>query len=77
MSENLSSPLTEVEKESLSDLFAKDPLKLDRKDIDRICAELRAQRAKWASEDHEKPKKKEKATLTEGQMNDLLDGITL
>lgn len=74
------SPLTEVAKDSLAVLFAKDPFQLTKLDITAICTELRAQRARWMIEEKAKPIKKEakarkeKATaLNEKDINDLLD----
>ncbi len=80
MEQSLTSPLTEVAKDSLASLFAKDPFQLTKTDITAICIELRAQRARWMIEEKAKPIKKEakarkeKATLlNEGEINDLLD----
>jgi hypothetical protein len=41
------SPLSEASSESLSELFAKDPLELTTEDISRVVSELRAQRERW------------------------------
>ena len=68
-----SSPLTEVNKNSLADLFAKDPCKLTKEDVTEICRELRAKRNQWATEDA-KPKRK-KESINQGDMNDLLNNL--
>lgn len=80
MEQSLTSPLTEVVKDSLASLFAKDPFQLTKIDITAICMELRAQRARWMIEEKAKPVKKEAkarrdkaTTLNEGEINDLLD----
>jgi hypothetical protein len=42
------SPLAEANPESLQELFDKDPLQLTDPDIDRVVAELRTMRERWA-----------------------------
>lgn len=82
-SENLpleTSPLTEVPQESLSELFQRDPLKLTKTDLERICKELRAQRAQWQIEDaakQAKPKKAKAAAkpLMDAELNSILDDL--
>lgn len=77
MSENLQSPLNEVEKNSLAELFARDPEKLTKEDLGAICVELRAQRAKWQVEDTNKQRgvKTPKATLSQAEMDSILDNL--
>jgi len=41
------SPLTQVQPDSLSELFARDPLQLADQDILKIVLELRKQREAW------------------------------
>ena len=70
------SPLNEVDKDSLAELFAKDPLELTQSDVTRICVELRAQRAKWQQDDRAKSSgkgKTAKVALSKAEMDDLLN----
>lgn len=43
------SPLAEASPSSLQELFDRDPLQLTDPDIEKIVAELRAQRQRWES----------------------------
>jgi hypothetical protein len=45
------SPLQEADPNSLSELFARDPLELTQQDIKTIVAKLRASRAIWNQEE--------------------------
>lgn len=48
------SVLNEASPESLSDLFDRDPLSLTDDNVARIVAELRLQRARWATSEEAK-----------------------
>lgn len=69
------SPLTEPDKNSLATLFARDPLKLTREDVQSICVELRKQREKWMLDEVKKANKPKKAALSAGEMDDLLNSL--
>ena len=73
----LNSPLTEVPKESLAELFKRDPLKLSDQDVERICVELRKQRAQWAVEEVAKAAKpkKAKAAALPADLSSILDEL--
>lgn len=43
------SPLAEAVPESLDELFSRDPLSLTQQDLDKIIANLREARARWAA----------------------------
>ena len=81
----MQSPLMEVPKDSLSELFARDPLSLTKADITTIVAELRAQRAKWVQADaikQTKPKAEKKAKPSldpslQADIEDLLANLDL
>lgn len=77
MTETLQSPLTEVPKDSLAELFQKDPLTLTKADIGIICDELRKQRDKWQKDEVIKANKpaKAKVTMSAKEMDDLLAGL--
>lgn len=81
MLENLSnqskSPLSEVESDSLGELFARDPLGLSDRDIERICIELRAQRARWQQDEVKAKNKPKKAELSQAQLDSILDDLDL
>ena len=69
-----SSPLTKVHSRSLNELFAAHPDTITDNDIDRMVAELRAQRA------HFKTAKQTKAkapTIPQGTVDDILASIGL
>jgi hypothetical protein len=42
---------TELDPNSLAELFARDPLELTDTDVDSIVATMRAQRHRWANEE--------------------------
>lgn len=71
------SPLNEVEQDSLAEVFARDPFQLSQQDIQKICTELRAQRQRWQSEDSTKSKggRAPKVTLSSAEMDSILDSI--
>jgi len=62
----------EVEKNSLAELFKRDPLELTDSQVETICKELRAQRAKWQLDEVKAKNKPKKPELSQGQMDDLL-----
>ena len=71
------SPLKEVEKGSLAELFQRDPLKLSSNDVQRICQELRSKRSQWALDEAKNRVKKEakKESLSQIDMDDLLNSL--
>lgn len=69
------SPLKEAEKGSLAELFQRDPLSLTNDDVEAICKELRARRQAWALDESKGKEKKEKVTLSKGEMDDLLNSL--
>lgn len=70
------SPLTEVNKEALAELFQKDPFLLTKDDIKVICQELRKARERWMKDDFVKTsEKKTKVTMSAKEMEDLLNSI--
>ena len=81
MSLELTSPLMEVGKESLSELFQRDPLDLSEQDLKKIVETLRGQRKLWQqTQDAPKaPRAKRdvgtKPSLSSAEMDALLDGI--
>ena len=79
-SQTLTSPLQEVEKESLSELFARDPESLSEADLDRIVSELRSKRMLWLQTEEAGKKKKAEPkakpkTLSKEELNSLLDEL--
>lgn len=77
----IASPLLEVEKESLSELFQRDPLELSEQDLRKIVETLRGQRKLWlqAEATPKAPRGKKaastKPSLSAAELDDLLDGI--
>lgn len=70
------SPLNEVDKNSLAELFAMDPLKLSKEDVEKICVKLREKRKEWAlSEAKTKHKAEAKKNLPQIDMDDILNGL--
>jgi len=63
----------EVEKNSLSELFQRDPLSLNDTDIERVCKELRGQRDRWMQDEVKAKNKPKKIELSKGEMDDLLN----
>lgn len=47
------SPLSEADPKSLDELYNEDPLALTNDDLDRLVADLRLNRARWAKEEAE------------------------
>lgn len=78
--QTLTSPLQEVEKESLAELFARDPESLSDSDLERIVSELRTKRSLWLQTEEAgkrkkaEPKAKPK-TLSKEELNSLLDEL--
>lgn len=69
------SPLKEVEKESLAELFARDPLQLTKTDVESICKELRARRSQWQQDEQRTRNKDKKVALSQSEMDELLNSI--
>lgn len=75
------SPLEEVEKESLSELFNRDPEKLSDQDLLKIVTALRSQRKQWQLTEAAKTPRGSKAkasakpSLSASELDALLDGI--
>jgi hypothetical protein len=65
------SPLAEALPTSLQELFDRDPLSLTDDDIDRIVAELRAQRSRWEAGQRAGKKAPAQAAPTTLSLEDL------
>jgi hypothetical protein len=72
LSESQPNPLSEASPDSLSELFARNPLQLSDQDIGKIVSELRRQREKWqVDEGKPKAKKASKAVKLDVSLDDL------
>lgn len=75
----METPLSNVEPQSLNDLFEKDPLDLSEQDIELIVAAYRKHRAAWAKEEKDakaqgrRPKTSVTAKAVEGMSLKDLD----
>lgn len=73
----LTSPLQEVSKDSLSELFARDPLELSDQDISRIVVELRAQRSKFIIKEAAAKAKPKKPKIDTAELDSLFADLGL
>lgn len=72
------SPLTEVDPDSLNELMARDPLELSGQNIQTIVQALRSQRIIWERDEKAKPKKATaKTKISTEEAKALLDGLEL
>jgi hypothetical protein len=65
--------LQEARPDSISDLFNRDPEKLTDSDLDRIVAEMRANRERYDQLEKDKPRKEDRVTKKE--INDVLKAV--
>ena len=72
------SPVKDIEPNSLNELFSRDPLELADQDIDRIVEVLRERRNNWLlTEESPKPKRAPAKKLTQAEVDDLLKDLPI